>query len=158
MTNTHPHKDYITKDKQKALLLELEQLKTVERKAIAEKLDYARELGDLSENAEYHDAREQQSTLESRIETIENILNNAEIISKKKTSTVSLGSAVTIQKQGTKTPLTYTIVGSAEADMTNNKLSHESPLGKALIGASSGDTITLETPKGKIQYTIKKLA
>ncbi len=158
MVNLSNNKEYITKAKQKELLEQLEHLKTVERKAIAEKLDYARELGDLSENAEYHDAREQQGILESKIEAIEAILNNAEIVSSKKSSTVTIGSTVTIQKAGSKTQLEYTIVGSSEADMANSKLSHESPLGKALLGSKESDSVTLETPAGAVKYTIKKLA
>ncbi len=152
------HKDYITKAKYDELLTEVHQLKTVERKAIAEKLDYARELGDLSENAEYHDAREQQSVLESRIAEIESILNNAEIISNKKTSTVTLGSTVTIQKSGTRKTITYHIVGSAEANMADGKLSDESPLGKALLGTKKGDIITLKSPQGTVKYTVKELS
>ena len=158
MVNTTTHKEYITKAKQKELLAELEQLKTVERKAIAEKLDYARGLGDLSENAEYHDARDQQSTLESKIERIESILNNAELVSGKKSSTVTVGSKVTIQKIGSKATIDYEVVGSAEADMLAHKLSHESPLGKVILGKKVGDKVILEAPKGATKYTIKKLA
>jgi transcription elongation factor GreA len=152
------HKEYITKAKQKELITELEQLKTVDRKEIAEKLDYARSLGDLSENAEYHDAREQQSELEGKIEHIENILNIAEIVTSKKSDTVILGSTVTLQKASSTTTIEYVVVGSAEADMLAHKLSHESPLGAAMLGKKVGDKVLLETPKGKVTYTIKKLA
>lgn len=155
MVNT---KEYITKEKQIALQIELEQLKTVERKEIAEKLDYARSLGDLSENAEYHDARDQQSELEGKIEHIENILNIAEIVISTKSDTVTIGSKVIIQKKGSATPMEYQIVGSAEADMLTNKLSHESPLGQAILGKKVNDSIDLETPVGVVKYIIKKLA
>ncbi len=152
------HKEYLTKAKQKELVAELEQLKTVDRKNIAEKLDYARSLGDLSENAEYHDTRDQQSELEGKIEHIEGILNTAEIVTSKKSDTVIIGSKVTLQKTGSNTAIEYEVVGSAEADMLAHKLSHESPLGEAMLGKSVKDTVTLETPKGKVKYTIKKLS
>lgn len=158
MINIYTNKEYITKAKQKELITELKQLKTVDRKAIAEKLDYARSLGDLSENAEYHDARDQQSDLESKIETIENILNNAEIVSCKKSSTVTIGSKITLQKTDSDTTVEYEIVGSAEADMANHKLSHSSPLGQAILGKEVGDTVTLRVPRGSVKYTVKKLA
>ena len=152
------HKEYITKAKQKELIAELEHLKTVERKKIAEKLEYARGLGDLSENAEYHDARDAQSELEGKIEHIENILNNAEIITGAKSDTVVVGSVVTVQKAGSRTSIEYEIVGSAEADMLANKLSNESPLGQAMLGKKEGDAFVLTTPNGEVKYTIKKLA
>ncbi len=151
-------KEYLTKSKQKELQAELEQLKTIERKKIAEKLDYARSLGDLSENAEYHDARDQQSDLETKIENIENILNIAEIITNKKSDTVTMGSKVTIQKVGSSSSIEYEVVGSAEADMLVNKLSHESPLGQAMLTKKVKDIVKLETPAGVAKYTIKKLA
>jgi len=152
------HKEYITKAKQKELIAELEHLKTVERKKIAEKLEYARGLGDLSENAEYHDARDAQSELEGKIEHIENILNTAEIITGTKSDTVVVGSVVTLQKAGSRTPIEYEVVGSAEADMLAHKLSNESPLGQAMLGKKVGDTFVLTTPNGDVKYTIKKLA
>jgi len=152
------HKEYLTKAKHKELIAELRQLKTVDRKAIAEKLDYARSLGDLSENAEYHDARDQQGDLESKIEHIEGILNTAEIVTVKQSDTVILGSKVTLQKTGSTIETEYEIVGSAETDMKAHKLSHESPLGEAMLGKKVKDTVVLETPKGKVTYIIKKLA
>ena len=152
------HKEYLTKAKQKELIAELKQLKTVDRKKIAEKLDYARSLGDLSENAEYHDARDQQGDLESKIEHIEGILNTAEIVINKKSDTVIIGSKVTLQKVGSNTDIEYEIVGSAEADMLAHKLSHESPLGEAMLGKKIKDTVVLTTPKGEVKYSIKKLS
>lgn len=152
------HKEYITKTKKNELISELGQLKTVERKNIAEKLDYARGLGDLSENAEYHDARDQQSELEGKIGHIESILNTAEIIKNTKSDAIIIGSKVTIQKDGAKTLIEYEVVGSSEADMLNNKLSFESPLGQAMLGKKIKDTIKLETPNGVSKYTVKKLA
>ncbi len=151
------HKEYITKERQKELMEELEQLKTVERKKIAEQLEYARSLGDLSENAEYHDAREKQGELEAKIEYIESILNTAEIIRNKKSDTVIIGSKVTLQKEGSKTIVEYELVSSNQADMRTNKLSHESPIGEAILGKKVDDTITIKTPNGQITYTIKKL-
>ena len=158
MIKNNTHDEYITKEKHGELAAELKQLKTVERKIIADRLDEARSLGDLSENAEYHDTREKQSELEGKIEHIENILNTAKIVSNKKTTTVSVGSHVTLQKIGSKTLIEYEIVGSAEADMLTHKLSHESPLGKTMLGAKAKDIIKLKTPKGAVKYIIKKLA
>lgn len=155
---TKEHKEYITKAKQKKLIAELKQLKTVDRKEIAEKLDYARSLGDLSENAEYHDTRDQQSELEGKIEHIESILNTAEIIVNKKSDTIIIGSKVTLQKTGSATVIEYEVVGSAEVSIFAHKLSHESPLGEAMLGKKVGDTVVLKTPKGTVQYSIKKLA
>ncbi len=158
MIKSNTHNEYITKAKHKELTAELEHLKTVERKEIANRLDEARSLGDLSENAEYHDAREKQSDLESKIDTIEGILNTAKIVTGKKSDSITVGSHVSLQKKGSKALIEYEVVGSAEADMLAHKLSHESPLGKIMIGKKVGDSVTLEAPKGKIKYTIKKLA
>ena len=152
------HKEYITKAKQKELITELEQLKTVERKEIADKLEYARGLGDLSENAEYHDARDSQSELEGKIEHIEGILNTAEIVTNKKSDTIIIGSKVTLQKAGSTAEIEYEIVGSAEANMLAHKLSHESPLGEAMLGKKVKDMVVLTTPNGEVKYSIKKLA
>jgi transcription elongation factor GreA len=151
--------EYITKEKKMELEQELEQLTTVARKEIAEKLEFARDLGDLSENAEYHNARDEQAELESKIEQVENILRIAKIIPNRKssTSTVMIGSKVTIQKSGSNTKVEYVIVGSAEADMHAKKISHESPLGQALLGKKTAETITIKTPNGIVKYSIKKL-
>ena len=148
--------NYLSQEKFDELTQELEHLKTVRRREIAEQLEYARSLGDLSENAEYEEARNLQAATEDRIRIIEEQLAHARIIehSKGKGSTVSLGTTVTIQKQGEKDEHTYEIVGSAEANMQEHKISHLSPLGSALMGKKKSDTFTFDTPKGAQKYKI----
>ena len=145
---------YLTQDKFDELTDELAHLKTVRRKEIAEQLEYARSLGDLSENAEYQEARDLQAATEDRIRQIEAMLAHAKIIDHKKTSAVSLGSKVTIQKKGEKSSFAYEIVGSAEANMAEKRLSHLSPLGSALMGKKKGDIFDFETPKGTQEYKV----
>ena len=146
--------NYLSKDKFEELTAELEHLKTVRRREIAEQLEYARSLGDLSENAEYEEARNMQAATEDRIRVIEEQISHARIIEHTKGNTVSLGSSVTIQKQGEKEDLTYEIVGSAEANMQEHKISHLSPLGSALMGKKKGELFSFETPKGMQKYKI----
>lgn len=146
--------NYLSKDKFEELTEELEHLKTVRRREIAEQLEYARSLGDLSENAEYEEARNLQAATEDRIRTIEEQISHARIIEHTKGNAVSLGSMVTIQKQGEKEEHNYEIVGSAEANMQERKISHLSPLGSALMGKKKGETFAFETPKGMQKYKI----
>lgn len=141
----------ITQDGKRELEDELIQLKS-RRGAIAEKIADARDFGDLSENAEYDSAREEQGLVESRISEIEDILLNAEIINSTKSSKVRLGSRVEL-KSGAKT-FTYTLVGPVEADPTLGKISNESPIGAALLGKKEGDIATVSTQKGEIFYEI----
>jgi transcription elongation factor GreA len=145
---------YLTKEKFDELKAELEQLKTVRRREVAEQLEYARSLGDLSENAEYEEARNMQAATEDRIRQIEEDLSHASIIEYTKGNTVSLGSMVTIQKQGEKEERTYELVGSTEASMQEHKISHLSPLGSALMGKKKNDVFVFETPKGAQKYKI----
>lgn len=145
---------YLSQEKFDELSEELEHLKTVRRREIAEQLEYARSLGDLSENAEYEEARNLQAATEDRIRAVETELSRARIIEHTKGSTVSLGSQVVIQKVGEKEEHTYEIVGSAEANMQEKKISHLSPLGSALMGKKKGDAFTFETPKGAQKYKI----
>jgi transcription elongation factor GreA len=146
--------NYLSKEKFDELTAELEHLKTTRRREIAEQLEYARSLGDLSENAEYEEARNLQAATEDRIRVIEGELSRARIIEHHKGNTVSLGSFVTIQKQGEKEEHSYEIVGSAEANMQEHKISHLSPLGSALMGKKKGETFSFETPKGAQKYKI----
>jgi transcription elongation factor GreA len=146
--------NYLSKEKFDELTGELEHLKTVRRREIAEQLEYARSLGDLSENAEYEEARNLQAATEDRIRNVEDQLSHARIIEHSKGSTVSLGSFVTIQKQGEKEEHTYEIVGSAEANMQERKISHLSPLGSALMEKKKGEMFSFETPKGAQKYKI----
>ena len=144
----------ITNDGKKELETELTELKG-RRGDIAEKIAEARDYGDLSENAEYDAAREEQGLVESRIAEIEDVLLNAEIIKSSKSSTVSLGSKVEL-RTGKKT-VNYHVVGPVEADPLEGKISNESPIGIALMGKKVGDTATITTPKGDIEYEVVSL-
>ncbi|HTJ73162.1 MAG TPA: transcription elongation factor GreA [Verrucomicrobiae bacterium] len=141
----------ITVEGRQELEAELEELKS-RRGAIADKIAEARDYGDLSENAEYDAAREEQGLVESRIAEIEDILLNAELIKSTKGSKVSLGSKVEL-KTGKKA-VVYDIVGPVEADPLAGKVSNESPIGEALMGKKVGESVTITTPKGQISYEI----
>ena len=141
----------ITTDGKKELEAELEGLKS-RRGSIAEKIAAARDYGDLSENAEYDAAREEQGLVESRIAEIEDILQNAELIKATKKATIGLGSKVELKNGGK--PISYHLVGPVEADPTSGKISNESPIGLALAGKKVGDHATVTTPKGEITYEI----
>lgn len=144
----------ITDAGRKELEAELEELKG-RRGDIADKIAEARDYGDLSENAEYDAAREEQGLVESRIAEIEDVLLNAEIIPTSHSSKVGLGSKVEL-KTGRKT-VTYHVVGPVEADPLEGKISNESPIGLALMGKKVGDTAVISTPKGEIKYEIVKV-
>lgn len=146
--------EFLTKEKFDELHEELDFLKTTRRKEIAENLEYARSLGDISENAEYHEARELQASTEDRITKLESILKTAKIVDHKSNDTVSLGSEVEIQKEGEKEKRKYQIVGSEEANMQERKISHISPLGEAMMGKKKGETFSFTTPNGKMNYKI----
>jgi transcription elongation factor GreA len=146
--------EYLTLEKKQLLEDELNQLKTVRRKEIADALEYAKSLGDLSENAEYHQAREDQTNCEDRIIHIEQILKNAVIMDTHAVGVVSVGSTVTVLKKGDKEEKTYALVGSEEADSISGKISNESPLGMALLGKKKGDKVTVHAPKGDVEYTV----
>lgn len=152
--HTMDNTKYLTKEKYKELEKELFELKTVKRKEVASNLEYARSLGDLSENAEYQEARELQATTEDRIMTIENTLKTAEIVREAHGDVVSMGSTVTVEKAGAKGALKFKIVGSDEVNTTEGKISNHSPLGSALIGKRKGETVSVHTPKGPISYKI----
>ena len=140
----------MTEAGRKELEAELEELKS-RRGDIADKIAEARDYGDLSENAEYDSAREEQGLVETRIAEIEDILMNAEEIKARKSNKVQLGSTVEL-KNGAKA--IYTLVGPVEADPLNGKISNESPLGIALMGKVVGDDVTISTPKGDTTYTV----
>lgn len=141
----------ITNEGKKELEKELDVLKG-RRGDIADKIAEARDYGDLSENAEYDAAREEQGVVETRIAEIEDILQNTEIISGAKKGVVGLGSTVEL-KTGSKT-VKYTIVGPVEADPLAGKISNESPIGEALIGKKVGETVVIKTPKGETEYEV----
>lgn len=158
MLNVRKHMEYLTLEKKTELETELNHLKTVRRKEVADALLYAKSLGDLSENAEYQQAREDQANVEERIAHLEQILKNAVIMDKHHTGSVEVGTTVTLVKKGEKDEKVFTVVGSEEADVTSGKISNESPIGRALLGKAKGDTVTVEAPKGDIVYTIKAIA
>ena len=149
--------EYLTQEKFNELKDELDYLKTTRRKEIAESLEYARSLGDLSENAEYQETRELQASTEERIRKVESILQAAKIVSDRKSSMIGLGSTVVIQKEGDKEEHKYSIVGSEEVDMQVRKISYVSPLGEAMMGKKKGDIFSFETPNGKMNYKIVRV-
>lgn len=148
------NKEYLSKEKFKILTEELKDLKTVKRKKIAEELEFAKGLGDLSENAEYHEAREAQASLEDRILQLESILSNAEIVVTHHSDKVEVGSVVNVKKTGDKVEKKYSIVGSEEADTATGKISFKSPLGQALLGKKKGEEFKFKTPTGEAKYTV----
>ncbi|MDO8493688.1 MAG: transcription elongation factor GreA [bacterium] len=154
---TSKNVEYLTKEKHKELEEELKQAKTIKRREIAEALEFAKSLGDLSENAEYQQAREAQAELEDRILVVEDILKRAMIVSEKgdvrNSSVVSMGSMVTIKK-GDGVMKKCQIVGSEESDVVNDKISNECPLGLAIVGRKVGDKFVVNTPKGNVNYTV----
>lgn len=153
----------VTKEGLKNLKDELDALKNVRRKEIAERLKEAISYGDLSENSEYQEAKNDQAFVEGRILELEQMIKNAQIISEKKAETktkdVQIGTSVTVMdKTSGSDPVVYTIVGSTEADPSNHKISNESPVGKALLGKKKGDVVDVQTPGGKIRYEVQKVA
>lgn len=149
---------FLTAEKFAELKQELDHLKTVRRKEVAESLEYARSLGDLSENAEYQEARDMQAAIEERIAHLEKVIKEAKIVAHdKKGDIVVMGSTVTIVKDKEKDGRTYTIVGSEEANIHEHKLSYLSPLGEALMGKAKGDEFNFETPGGKQKYKVLKV-
>jgi transcription elongation factor GreA len=135
---------------------ELEHLKTVVRKEVVERIKIARSFGDLSENSEYDAAKDEQAFVEGRITTIENMIRNARIISEDELSkdAVSLGNSVTFIELPEGDEETYTIVGSAEADPFEGKISNDSPIAKSLLGRKVGDQVTVQTPGGEMKVKI----
>ena len=137
---------------------ELQELKVVRRKDVAAKIKEARGQGDLSENAEYDAAKEEQAEIEARIVTIENMLRNAEVIdSVNATDTISIGNTVKLFDNEFEEELEYAIVGSAEADPFNGKISNESPIGMAIIGHKVGDVVEVEAKDGVISFKILEI-
>lgn len=143
----------------KVLEEELQNLKLVKRKEIALKIKEAREQGDLSENAEYDAAKDEQGEIEARIVQIEKILKNAEVIDEDEVdlTTVSVGVKVLVYDKEFDEEIDFSIVGSTEADSLANKISNESPMGKALMGAREGDEVEFNTPHGTVQLKVLKI-
>lgn len=151
-------KFFLTKEGLAELKNEYQELTKHKRPLIVERVSAARDMGDLSENAEYHAAREELSLVDGRIDELEEILKQAVVIDDRAqgSGNVGLGSTVTVKVEGKQE--VYTVVGEWEADPGEKKISHESPLGKALIGKSVGDLVEVAAPVGKIAYKIVKIA
>lgn len=147
--------EYLTKEKFDEFTNELALLKGTRRKEVAESLEYAKSLGDLSENAEYHEARDTQATIEDRIAKLEDLLKNASIVSGSHTGIVNVGSTVSVERNGKKS--VYSIVGSEEANVGENKISIKSPFGQAIFGKKKGDKFSYQAPSGAITYTISDI-
>ncbi len=146
---------YLSPERLEELKLELEELKTIRRIEVAKRLNRAKDLGDLSENSEYQEARREQDEVERRIFELEQIVKNARIIDEKAATGkgfVQIGSTLTVERNGATSK--YKIVGSKEVDPTSGLISNESPLGKALLGRKPGDVVKVKTPKGEAAYTI----
>lgn len=147
-------KEYLSKEGLEKMKLELEDLATNKRKEVAERLEYAKSLGDLSENAEYQEAKEAQSMLENKIARLEDVIRRAVVITKHHGGVVQVGSTVIIKKESSNDKKEYEIVGHEEADVSEGKISNESPLGMALIGAKKGETVSFSGPNGEIKYKV----
>ncbi len=145
---------YLTAEKLEEFKKELDHLLHVKRKEIAESLEYAKALGDLSENAEYHEARGEQATVEDRIAKLEQIIKTAVIMSAHDKANVSMGSTLTIRKAGDKEKKKFTIVSPEESDPTAGKISAKSPIGQASFGKKKGEEFSFKTPTGVMTYEI----
>lgn len=149
----------LTQDGLKKLEEELDNLKSVKRREVAERIKVAIGYGDISENSEYEDAKNEQAFIEGRIITLEKMLRNARIITNDEidTETVSVGATVSVEDLEFGDVVDYTIVGTAESDPLNNKISNESPVGKAILGKKVGATVEVNVPAGIIQYKILEI-
>lgn len=150
----------LTDEGKKKLEDELDILKSVTRNEVSEKIKIARSFGDLSENSEYDEAKNEQARVEARIAELEQILKNAVVLDESAINNehVNLGIKVKVKNNKLKKEFTYTIVGSAEADPLNGKLSDESPVGAALMGHTVGETVVAETPAGEVSYKILEIS
>ena len=158
--NSQPN--YLTLEGKRKLEEELEYLTTTARKELAERLQFAIKQGDLSENADYHKAKEDQAFLEGRIKTIEAMLRNLVIVEEARAETsasdeIHIGCKVTVVEEDYGDPETYLIVGPAEADPKQGKISHESPLGRALLGKQAGDKVKVQAPAGEMTFEVVKI-
>jgi transcription elongation factor GreA len=150
----------LTREGYKNLVEELEILRTDKRREVADRIRVAREFGDIAENAEYDDAKNEQAMLEHKIAQLEERLLDAKVIDKRKidTSVVSVGSVVRLRDVAAKETVEYQIVGSAEANPAEQKLSNESPVGKAIMGHKKGETVEVTTPRGgKLKFKIMEI-
>ncbi len=150
----------LTEEGHQKLKDEIEHLTTTKRREVAERIKEAREFGDISENSEYDDAKNEQAAIEYRIQVLEQKLRNARVVDKSEVSTdaISVGSVVSLREKGKRKSIDYEIVGAAESDPRKGKLSNESPIGKALMGHKEGDMVTIPAPRGPIEYKVVKIA
>jgi transcription elongation factor GreA len=146
--------EYLTQSKYDEFKKELEMLKSEKRTEIAKQLEYAKSLGDLSENAEYHEARNAQAVVEDRINHLEVLLRSASIVSSHNTDTVNVGTQVTLKRDDDGSKKVFTIVGSEESDATSGKISVRSPLGSAALGKKKGESFSFSTPSGTMTYKV----
>lgn len=146
----------LTEEGFEKLKQELEYLETEKRREVAKRIKVAREFGDISENSEYDDAKNEQAFVEGRIQEIKNMLNNAHVVKDDEVTDkkVNLGTTVMLNDLDNDEQISYTLVGSAEADPLNYKISNESPIGKAILGHAIGDQVKVETPAGEVNYEI----
>ena len=146
----------LTPQGHKKLKEEIDLLSTVKRREVAERIKQAREFGDIAENSEYDDAKNEQAMLEHRIATLEERLASARVVNKKEipTGVVAVGTKVRLRDVDAKETIEYAIVGSAEANPAENKLSNESPVGRAIIGRKKGETVEVAAPRGSLKYKI----
>ena len=149
----------LTEEGLKQLTEELNHLSTVKREEVAERIRQAREFGDITENSEYDDAKNEQALLEGRIALLQEKLRRARVVKDSDVATdkVSIGTTVTLRDKSTRKNRVYTLVGSAEADPTNSRLSNESPVGQAIMGKKVGEVVTVPVPAGAIKYEIVKI-
>ena len=146
----------LTSEGHKKLTEEIEHLSTIKRREVAERIKQAREFGDIAENAEYDDAKNEQAMLEHRIATLEDRLKSARVVNKKEipAGVVAVGTKVKLRDVDAKETIEYHIVGSAEANPAEHKLSNESPVGKAIIGKKKGETVEVAAPRGSLKFKI----
>ena len=148
----------VTKEGLEELKKELAELNEIKLPEVIERVARAREYGDLSENAEYHSAREDQQLIETRIDEIQAVVNTAKVVSSSKgTSKVNVGSTVLVTIKGKKAKITFHMVGEFEADPAENKISIASPVGRALQGKKKGDSVKVATPGGEVEYQIEDI-
>lgn len=153
-TKHNMNTEYLTQEKFDQFKNELNELKTTKRTEIAKALEYAKSLGDLSENAEYHEARNSQAVVEDRINHLEAVLKSATIVSGHQTDAAAVGTAIKLEKESDKSKHEYTLVGSEEANAAEGKISVRSPLGQAVLGKKKGESFSFTTPSGTVSYRL----
>jgi len=157
MSNANNEEVLLTPGGLEKLEKELEHLRSVKRKEVASRIKKAISFGDITENSEYEDAKNEQAFIEGRIATLEKMLKNARVLEKEENQQnqeVSLGATVVIRDLGLNEDFEYTIVGTAEADPSNNMISNESPVGQAILGQPRGEVVEVKVPAGTLQYKI----